>query len=79
MRIHDLDNDRAVKEAAIYLTKMEAAQMLGFLLDMLKKGRIREFSINDPEGGHKLETYLYNDFELVRFNRRQKMLIQQDC
>lgn len=80
MRIHDLDNDRAIGRAAIYLTIKEVAQMLGFMMDMIKKnGGITDFCINDPEGDHQLEVYLYNDFELVRFNQRQKMLIQEDC
>jgi hypothetical protein len=78
MRIHDLDSDRAISNVGLYLTNMEAAQMIGYLLDMIKKCRIRDFRIDDAELDHKLRVYLYNDFELAQLDERQRKLITED-
>ncbi|MDH4158196.1 MAG: hypothetical protein OEW00_13070 [candidate division Zixibacteria bacterium] len=79
MRIHDTDNDRTISNVALYLTSMEAAQMIGFLLDMIKKCRIRDFGIVDAECAHELRVYLYNEFEQTGFDERQKKLIAEDA
>jgi hypothetical protein len=78
MRIHDLDNDRAIANASLYLTNMEAAKMIGYLLDMVKKCRIRDFRIDDAKLEHELRVFLYNEIEPAALDERPGRLVAED-
>ncbi len=78
MRIHDEDNDQTLKNASIYLTTSEAAELVGFLVDMIKKPNVKSGFVSDPDFEHNLKVYVYNQYEQSGFNQRQKEIIEQD-
>ena len=78
MRIHDIESDKTLSNIALYLTSSEAAELAGFLYDMIRKPNVKHTVVRDRELEHGLEVYLYNQYEYSGFNRRQKTVLEDD-
>jgi hypothetical protein len=79
MRIHDIERDKTLSNIVLYLTSSEAAELVGFLYDMLRKPNVTHGVVHDREFEHGLEVYLYNQYEYSGFNRRQKIVLEDDA
>jgi len=78
LRIHDVDRDETVIDAALYLTTAEAAELLAHLHNLVTKPNARTCSIIDLESIHKLKVHIYNPYEFLGFTGRQKMILTED-
>lgn len=78
MRIHDVDNDRTIKNSTVYLTTSEAAELLGLLYDLLNKPNVKQATVNDADFEHILKFHIYSQFEMSGFDRRQKTILAED-
>ena len=55
MRIHDIESDKTLSNIALYLTSSEAAELAGFLYDMIRKPNVKHTVVRDRELEHGLE------------------------
>ncbi len=79
MRLYNAEEDKTFTEGAIYLTTSELAQLYGLLGSMLQDLRVKEVSVADDSFRHTLKVMRYSKVESVGFDRRQKLIVEQDC
>ncbi len=79
MRLYNAEDDKTFTEATVYLTTSELAQLYGLLGSMLQDIRVKEVSVADESFRHTLKVMRYSTAESVGFDRRQKLIVEQDC
>ena len=79
MRILDVKNDKSLKKVIIYLTNLEAQELLDDLKAMLKSNeRAFHAHVNDLMHEHEITLTLYDENNLMMFDNRSKKLIKSD-
>jgi len=79
MRILDTKNDKALKNICIYLTKVEAQELLDDITAMLETDeKDYHVHVNDLQYVHELTLAIYDEEDVSLFDERSKKLIQID-
>lgn len=79
MRILDTENDKALKDINIYLTRGEAQELLDDLTAMLETDeKAYHVHVNDLQYEHELTLAIYDEEDISSFDERSKKLIQND-
>ena len=76
MRILDNGSNRPLEEVTLYLTRAEAAQLAGYLQDMLTSGE-HHSHLNDDEYARQMTVAIYTDENLNEFDERSRRLIAE--
>lgn len=79
MRLLDTENDKALCDIKIYLTRAEAQELLDDLIALLKTDKkAYHVHINDVQYKHEITVALYDEKDISTFNDRSKKLIKFD-
>ena len=79
MRILDVKNNKSLKKVNIYLTNLEAQELLGDLKAMLEsEEKTFHAHVNDLMYEHEITLTLYDENNLMMFDNRSKKLIKSD-
>lgn len=80
MRIFDEDNKKSIKNVSIYLTKIEAKEMLDSLNDILEnfQHNADHAHINDTNYKREITVCVYDENNVTGFNDEAKRIIKED-
>ncbi|WP_027399782.1 hypothetical protein [Anaerovorax odorimutans] len=79
MRILDTENDKALKDINIYLTRVEVHELFDDLKAMLEtSSQEHHVHINDLQYEHEITFALYDEEDVSSFDERSKILINHD-
>ncbi|MDD2377031.1 MAG: hypothetical protein PHD15_05705 [Clostridia bacterium] len=79
MRILDLDNDKSIKNAIIYLKINEAKELLDSINEIVKENDLNNHvHIGDIDFSHEITLTLYDEQKLDMLDERSRKIIIQD-
>lgn len=80
MRIYNLESDSVLSEVSIFLTKLEAKQLISYLQDLIENPIGNSASLNNESYTKEITLVVYdsNDTDLKGFNERVKKIILED-
>lgn len=80
MRILDVENNKTLKKANIYLTRSEAQELLDDLTTMIEnKEKAFHVHVDDVTYEHEITLAIYEENDLTSFDDRSKKIIEYDA
>ena len=75
MRLLDVDTGKPLRDVCVYLTPLEARQMLGYLKGLVN-GRVEHHAhVNDDSYEREVTIAVYTERNLDQFDERSRKLI----
>ena len=78
MRILDVDTDRSVRRAILYLTESEARQAVSYLEQLLADQTDHHKHLHDDSYERELILTIYGSQNMDSYDGRSRRLIEQD-
>ena len=78
MRLLDIDHDQAFNNLGLYLTPVEARQMIDYLQSLLADPDANHAHLNDSAYKHEVTLFIYTDSNIQYYDEHSKRLINGD-
>lgn len=78
MRILDETSDRALKRVSLFLTPEEAKSVAGQLEGLISKPGLHHIHIEDEGFEREITIAIYTQSNISKFDRRSRLLIEDD-